>query len=168
MHYPGLIWSKFLLKDTNTKARSQTLEKHFHTDFTWKRINSIYCISYEHKLFVMVWESVQQEPDLLSSLQRIPEENLGNSRLVLYRLNGQDKRFQLQKLTKMVFSCTNRLLCLVCIHVFVPQCRQQSWWCSYNLCSSSAGCRFLLHFPPDGVYESHTLCCTKKTDKTKS
>lgn len=44
--------------------------------------------------FVMVRESVQQEPDLLDFLQRIPQENLSNSRLVLSKQDKQDKGFQ--------------------------------------------------------------------------
>jgi len=65
-------------------------EKAFSTDFLLKlgaaileRINCNIYQSYKHKLFVMVWERVQQEPYLLYLLHRIPKDNLGNSRLVL-------------------------------------------------------------------------------------
>lgn len=80
--------------------------------------------------FVMVRESVQQEPDLLDFLQRIPQENLSNSRLVLSKQDKQDKGFQFPDYTKMFIPTVQIKLdfCDWCMYVCVcvPQCRQQS------------------------------------------
>jgi len=76
-------------------------EKAFSTDFLLKlgaaileRINCNIYQSYKHKLFVMVLVVLFPKPYLLYLLHRTPKDNLGNSRLVLYRLNGQDKGFK--------------------------------------------------------------------------
>lgn len=57
----------------------------------WQRIWIIYHMNTQS---VMVRKSVQKEPDLLDLLQRIPQENLGKSRLVLSMQDKQIKGFQ--------------------------------------------------------------------------
>ncbi len=82
-----------LMQDPNCYS-GLTFEKRFHTDLLPKCGVAIFItenlsyISYDHMLHGQ-GETVQQEPDLLDFLQRIPQENLGNSRLVQARQTGQ-------------------------------------------------------------------------------
>ncbi len=137
-----------------------TFEKRFHTDLLPKCGVAIF--NRKSELYILWSHASWSGRDCTTRTRSswFPAENTT-------RKSGQFKtcpsktnrtkgfRSQLTDFTKICIPTVQIKLdfCVWCMCVCAPQCRQQSWWCSYTLCSSSAGCRFLLHFPPDEVCE---------------
>ncbi len=116
--------SRFDLVKKKKSSKLQTLMQDPNC-YSWltfeKRFTLIYCqnvvlqyltenlsyISYDHMRHGQ-GETVQQEPDLLDFLQRIPQENLGNSRLVQARQTGQRVSDPFTDFTENLYpNCTN-------------------------------------------------------------